>query len=315
MFTCPRDIVSDVQPWVVSGVLAGRPLSLGGRVKGRTSHWVLGMNAGYCATIQAVGWLLNYVEEWVERCTDGQRVTRRDIRSVVPGRRATDDEIMATTAALVGVGILVPAGDEWRISRAGIEQSHGYRDGVREGLAASTTQFSDSSTVLVATIPPSIELITRDLLLRDTSDLRVAVMDLVVSAQRRLVLASPFWYEETADELAEFLARRIAAGVRVELLGRELGGPTPSGLVLRGLVERLDPTSCRATSWYRALPEEPFGSETFHFKLAIADASRAYLGTANFTASGLRSRMELGVILRGNLARSLQRVVDVVLAR
>lgn len=50
--------------------------------------------------------------------------------------------------------------------------------------------------------------------------------------------------------------------------------------------------------------------QTFHFKVAIADEGKtAYLGSANLNTAGLRSRMELGVILSGEASRKLYRVI------
>lgn len=55
--------------------------------------------------------------------------------------------------------------------------------------------------------------------------------------------------------------------------------------------------------------------QTFHFKAAVADqGTKAYLGSANLTTSGLRSRMELGVILTGEVAGQLHRVIVAALA-
>jgi phosphatidylserine/phosphatidylglycerophosphate/cardiolipin synthase-like enzyme len=148
---------------------------------------------------------------------------------------------------------------------------------------------------------------------RNAADLRSAVVGLIASAEARLVLASPFWDEETADELYAVLARRIDAGVRVHLLGRSLGGSSQAGLVLEELSRRLG-AACRTFTWSRPAAVDPLGWETFHFKAAIADGQRAYLGTANFTVGGLRSRMELGFVAQGPLASAIARILDAVLA-
>jgi len=58
---------------------------------------------------------------------------------------------------------------------------------------------------------------------------------------------------------------------------------------------------------------DPFGSLTFHFKTAIADAERAYLGSANFNTAGLASRWELGVLLTGVHARRIASLVEAVI--
>jgi hypothetical protein len=71
---------------------------------------------------------------------------------------------------------------------------------------------------------------------------------------------------------------------------------------------------CRAFIWNEVLPEDQFGTQTFHFKCIIADyGKQAYLGTANFTSASLRSRMELGVLLTGEYAGTLLHIVTQVL--
>jgi phosphatidylserine/phosphatidylglycerophosphate/cardiolipin synthase-like enzyme len=272
------------------------------------------MTRSYALAVQRVGWLLDSVEQWLSSRPNGVQIDRSELRGLVGGRRATDDELAAVLAALSRVGAIEKTGSTWRVSQSGIERSEGYRVGIREGLRLAEACRSGEHIALVATVPHSMDAITRGFLLREASDLRLAVVDLIASAQKRIVLASPFWDEETADDLQVLLARRITAGVRVDLLGRAIGGPTASGSALKALARRLDPTACRAVAWFRSSSENQFGTETFHFKLAIADdGARAYLGTANFTSSGFRSRMELGIVATGSIAQSLARILDRVL--
>ena len=44
-----------------------------------------------------------------------------------------------------------------------------------------------------------------------------------------------------------------------------------------------------------------------HAKLIIADAEKAYVGSANFTRSGLDHGIEAGVLIKGPVARSFHR--------
>jgi hypothetical protein len=68
----------------------------------------------------------------------------------------------------------------------------------------------------------------------------------------------------------------------------------------------------RIMSWYDG---DEDNRETFHFKAASADRGKlGYLGSANMIRSSLRSRMELGVLLRGSPAEELDAVLQVVLA-
>lgn len=114
----------------------------------------------------------------------------------------------------------------------------------------------------------------------------------------------------TAD-LVDLVRRKLAAGTQVTILGRfshELPSEVRSQL---SKVSR-DP-SCAVLSWYEGAGIE---TQTFHFKAISADnGERGYVGSANMTVSSLRSRMELGVILRGKIAKELDNILKVVLAK
>lgn len=71
---------------------------------------------------------------------------------------------------------------------------------------------------------------------------------------------------------------------------------------------------CQVLSWYETSASDPFGTSTFHLKAAVVDGNRGYLGTANFTVAGLRSRLELGILLQGQAAQRLAAVTDAVLS-
>ena len=56
------------------------------------------------------------------------------------------------------------------------------------------------------------------------------------------------------------------------------------------------------------------GYETFHAKVILADASMAYIGSANMTQASLSRSMELGTFLEGNSVKTLASVVDAILS-
>lgn len=71
----------------------------------------------------------------------------------------------------------------------------------------------------------------------------------------------------------------------------------------------------RFYNWFKPLDEDHSKIQTFHFKAAIIDdGEKAYLGSANMTSGGLRSRMELGVVLRGEAALTLVHLLESVLS-
>jgi phosphatidylserine/phosphatidylglycerophosphate/cardiolipin synthase-like enzyme len=220
---------------------------------------------------------------------------------------------MAALRALEDLGILEPTTDGWRVDASNFQRSDGYRRGIRQGLDLEENTHLYETVSLLASVPATVTAEVRSLVFRDALELRAGIMDLIASARSRVVLASPFWDEETVDDLQALLSRRIEQGASVDLLGRTLELSDPNGAALRSLADRLDPRACRVYTWLRRADDDRFRSETFHFKVAIADDERAYLGSANFTSSGMRSRMELGVLSTGGLAHALARIVDAIL--
>jgi len=124
------------------------------------------------------------------------------------------------------------------------------------------------------------------------------------------VIASPFWDAVVAQEVAGLLETRMRSGLKCVILGRFSNAGERDALPS---IERLARHGEIAImSWFDG---DEANRETFHFKAASADRGKlAYLGSANMIRSSLRSRMELGVLLRGGPARELDAVLSVVLS-
>jgi phosphatidylserine/phosphatidylglycerophosphate/cardiolipin synthase-like enzyme len=54
------------------------------------------------------------------------------------------------------------------------------------------------------------------------------------------------------------------------------------------------------------------GVETFHAKLVLADATRAYVGSSNMTWGSLEHSMELGLVVAGAAAKRLAILTDAI---
>jgi hypothetical protein len=143
-----------------------------------------------------------------------------------------------------------------------------------------------------------------------TSDLRAGLWDVISGAREFLVIASPFWDTAVAQEVASLLEPRVRRGLKGVILGR-FSNPKER-VALPNLAKLTAGGQMTIMSWFDGDQEN---TETFHFKAASADRGRlAYLGSANMIRSSLRSRMELGVLLRGRPAEELDAVLSVVLA-
>lgn len=269
------------------------------------------MTAAYAAAVDQLRWLMDALEARLGSLPDGAAVDAETARCACPSRRATADEATAALDALAELGVLARAPGGRVLDRSALAATASYRAGVRAGLAV---QRPDGPLVgLCAALPPGLAGAVEAALRRCTQDLRGAVVDLVAGARKDLVLVSPFWDAATLDEIGPVVTHRLAAGVCVRLLGRfEAGASADARDALARLASH---PGCRLLSWYEPSGDDPFGTRTFHFKAAVADGGvRAYLGTANFTTSGLRSRLELRVVLEGETAWRLAEIVEAVLA-
>lgn len=273
------------------------------------------MRREYVEVARQLRRVLDGVERWLAQHPEMTVVTPSSVRAEADLGLVTEEQARAVLAGLGALGVVVPSGrGRFRVLHDTLDSSREYRRGVREGLDAAPTP--ETAPDLCAAVPSGM-LAERQLIVRGlATDLRAAVFDLIAAARGRLVLASPFWDSETARDLVDALVPPLRAGVRVDLLGRRLRSAdgTETGLdTLRSRLVREG--NARVFLWREPDRGDRFGSTTFHFKAAIADdGARAYLGSANFTASGLRSRMELGVMLEGAAAARLAAVVEVALS-
>lgn len=267
--------------------------------------------AAYAKTVDKLKWLMDALENLLERMPDGAEVDSRLALEANRRRRATVDEAAAALEALMELGVLVNTSAGFVLNRSALDQKASYRAGVRDGLALVHTDTP--RVALCASLPPGLSTEVETELRQYAEDLRGVIMDLVAGAREDLVIASPFWDRLTLDEIGPLLLRRLEAGVSVRLLSR-FGAQMPSN-VRDAFVRFSMYPGFRLVSWYEQSNGDPFGAHTFHFKAAVADGGkRAYLGSANFTTSGLRSRFEIGVLLEGEKAQRLADIINVVVA-
>ncbi len=264
----------------------------------------------YIRAILHIRWLLDAVEVWLKTLPDAVLINPSQLRTIDRKRLATQDEVAVVIAALLDVGIFLP-GQPLCLSKQALIETSGYRRGVRDTLEVLPLQMQ--LVQLCATLPIGLASLVEDALREEVLDLRAALFDLIASARTRVIVASPFWDSATADEMSELFNKRLSSGVLVDVLGR---ANNSLGNEYMALAKRFTSYSgIRFYNWYEPNSEDPFGTQTFHFKAAAVDnGNKAYLGSANMTSGGLRSRMELGVVLRGSTATTLAHILDIVLS-
>lgn len=273
------------------------------------------MSERYTDAVRRVRRVMDSVEEWLTSLPDGSAVTAIRIQQEIRSLHMSYDQAALALNALAELGVL-DIQNGWILNRLRLLETATFRAGVRIGLDHALAQMHTSKLRFLAALPAGLPLVIQQALQREADDLRATLVGLLAQAEEHLLLASPFWDDTTITDLGDILERRLKGGIRVDLLGRSatLQMGSEHGFAL--IIQRLQGyTGCRAFTWNEMLPEDRFGTQTFHFKCIIADyGKQAYLGTANLTSASLRSRMELGVLLTGEDARTLSRIVTQVLS-
>ena len=140
-----------------------------------------------------------------------------------------------------------------------------------------------------------------------------SMADLIAGAARSIVVMTPF-LDSRGGAILKTLLGRAQDDVQITLILRNLDRPErkdyPVGFppMLNWLRERRVSVCDYSVEHFPGAP-----IETFHAKLLLVDAIRAYVGSANMTGASFESSMELGVILSGEAARQLSRFVEVVI--
>lgn len=272
----------------------------------------------YADAVWRIRPLLDHIERWLATLPDDAGVTTAQVMPEVAAFHGTYDQVTLALYALETLAIMrrrdVGLLEEYHLDRQRLEATAAFRLGVRVGLgqAAAISRIGDVPR-LVAALPRGLPADLVVALRRDADDLRAALIAVMTGARTDITLAAPFWDHETVSDLEDLLRRRLQAGVSVTILGRRPRKGTHHSLHdFAYLASSLATYSgFHAFVWQEALPEDPFGTQTFHFKAIVADSGRSsYLGTANFTLASLRSRMELGAILEGEPSLRLARLIS-----
>ncbi len=252
------------------------------------------------------------VERLLEHKADGNAVEVEET-----GRRiqASYDQVFEILAALSSVGLLKRSdGNRYTLEKTTLHASEAERRVADAALRWARENVSTDLCELLLATPASGQSKTSMALERSFLDLRTAVRSLIASTTKRLVLASPFWDTNVAEELAALLERRLEAGVQIFILARAPANGNTNRDALRILrAVHCEERCCDIRILEQPSRDDPFGRSTFHFKVACSDAERVYLGSANFNTAGLASRWELGVLLEGARGRLVSSLLESLL--
>jgi len=133
--------------------------------------------------------------------------------------------------------------------------------------------------------------------------LLVALGKLLESANENLIIFSPYWRADGTQALLAAAGRQSYQGIQVTIFTQPQAKMKERDVEgLRNFVKILK----QAGAQVRVLAPKPHEGLTpiLHAKLIIADFVKAYVGSANFTKSGLDHGLEAGVLVEGEIANA-----------
>jgi len=133
--------------------------------------------------------------------------------------------------------------------------------------------------------------------------LLVALGQMLALVQYELIVFAPYWRTDGVRSLLAASGRARYDGVRIKVFTQPASRLSENDRAgVRGFVDTLRQAGAQIAL---LAPRPVDGAWPFiHAKLMIADGRRAYVGSANFTSSGLDHGVESGVIVEGEVARA-----------
>jgi hypothetical protein len=258
---------------------------------------------------------LDAIESWLATLPENDRVTILRIQHEIHTLPISYAQAALAVSALVELGILEKQ-PGLLVNRLRLLETEGLRTGMRQGVDYTRAHMPSPAVHFLAALPTGLPASLQEAISAEASDLRAGLIGLLAEAKEHLLLASPFWDETTMIDLGNILERRLKGGIRIDLLVRAIAHPREGIQNSTHILEHLaQHPGCRIWTWNVPLAADHFGTQTFHFKCIITDhGKQAYLGSANFTMASFRSRMELGVLLDGDSARTLSRIITQTLS-
>lgn len=220
--------------------------------------------------------------------------------------------------ALEAAGLLRTDEDAY-VLKVGTEEAFSHA-AVLRGVAYAQYRHQDANQIEVTLSPPAHPSRLMEVLpqqgfswarLYHTKD---SLIELASQARRRLVIISPFLDNEGLEWIGQLYEAADDAAVERTLIvrGRE-----------EGEIAALSTHHLQLSAWHAkvltyAIAHDPGtrapALETFHAKIILADADKAYIGSANMNRWSRDFSMECGVIIRGPCVRPVATLVDTIVS-
>jgi phosphatidylserine/phosphatidylglycerophosphate/cardiolipin synthase-like enzyme len=141
--------------------------------------------------------------------------------------------------------------------------------------------------------------------------LLVALGTILGGVERDLLIFAPYWRTDGVRSLLAAAGRKSYCGVTVRVYTQPSAKMNAHDQA--GLSFFVDTMKAGGASVRVIAPAAVDGMSPFlHAKLIIADAAKAYVGSANFTNSGLDHGIEAGVLVEGEVANAFARWANVI---
>lgn len=171
--------------------------------------------------------------------------------------------------------------------------------------AAAAARTPAPRPQVVLTVPKEVTLPEEARHLQRSLAGRIA--DALISADRRVLLASPYWSEQGSEILLPALAKAIELDLPITLAGARAEDATHYAAMI-ALARTLTAQGADA-SIYAYVPPKP--NSLFHAKVVAGRVG--YLGSANLTAGGLGEHVELGMPLEEVDVERVWWLIDVLI--
>jgi phosphatidylserine/phosphatidylglycerophosphate/cardiolipin synthase-like enzyme len=159
--------------------------------------------------------------------------------------------------------------------------------------------MANPAVELVLTLP---QLRETPLYLPNSRTTAGVLTQLVLEANIRLAVAAPFMQVRAGlseGPVALAIAAALARGVSVDIVG------TREGLGTLDVAQLTRSAAGTLRLWEPSEHVEHPERLGSHAKFCIADDAAAYVGSAHFTGPGLGSQLEMGVLVRGDVAAQI----------
>lgn len=160
---------------------------------------------------------------------------------------------------------------------------------------------------IVHTLP---EKVVREKFVDGRGSLLWNYMNMISESRKRVRILNPFFSEDVAGILRDFLPPAIMRGACVEIISRDiLKGENRNSL--RTIMSNLPAQARRRIRIY----EFPRELGYLHAKVLTIDSVKAYIGSANLTDISVRNSFELGVVITGDGVREIDSIIDILIFR